>query len=529
MSAEVNNVVALNESSIITAERVRFSIRKKFNALRGLTPDLFVNYLEAFRHGFIANLAVTWDAMERRDYTLSSVIPKRKKSVARLEWEIVQQDESPEARAQRDVLDYFYRNLTATSALEPDEQGGLGLLVRQMMDAVGKRYAVHELVYQPGPRGLTAEFRFCPLWWFESTQGRLRFLPQDFAMYGVDMNRGEWMVTVGDGIMEACALCYMFKNMSLKDWLAFSEKFGTPGIIGKTDATKGSTEWNDFADALANFGQDFALITSLAAQVDLVEVKTAGDGPYKPLVDQMDKAMITLWRGGDLGTKSAQNSVGANIQEDEAGLLEVDDAQWISETLGRGPSRFVLDYAFGPGTPAKAEIKLLPKDSVNKDVELKVDEFLVNAGGPVAVADTLERYGRPLPESGEKLLQKVQIPNPNFRGNTTGEKAQIANSQGPAVQAPIAETLSESALQGLSKAFAASLQPLRERIQAIIDLHDDGPDGPALFATAVKKLQRDLPEMLKGMDANSETARAIEAAIGAATVNGMVEGVVNHG
>src|SRR5581483_658121 len=52
-------------------------------------------------------------------------------------------DDSPEALRQKQALEYFYNHLTATTALEPDERGSMGLLVRQMMDAVGKRYAVH--------------------------------------------------------------------------------------------------------------------------------------------------------------------------------------------------------------------------------------------------------------------------------------------------------------------------------------------------------------------------------------------------
>jgi hypothetical protein len=34
------------------------------------------------------------------------------------------------------------------------EEGGDSLLIRQMMDAVGKFYAVHEIVWQPIPAGV---------------------------------------------------------------------------------------------------------------------------------------------------------------------------------------------------------------------------------------------------------------------------------------------------------------------------------------------------------------------------------------
>ena len=236
---------ALKKSDLITPERIQFSLRARFNPLLSLTPQLLISYLDSFRLGFFRNTALTWDAMERRDYKLQSVAPKRKKAVARHGWEILTFNDSPAAQRQKLALEYFYNHLTATTALEENEIGGLSLLIRQMMDAVGKRYAVHEIVWQPGTStphstdsfnpSLTATFRFCPLWWFEGTRGRLRFLSTEFAIYGSDMEPGDWLVTVGDGIMEACSVAYVYKHLPLRHWLSYSEKFGAPGILGHTD------------------------------------------------------------------------------------------------------------------------------------------------------------------------------------------------------------------------------------------------------------------------------------------------------
>ncbi len=212
-----------HSTDLSTPERIQLSIRSRFNPIPSHTPQLLSAYLESFRIGFFRNIALTWDAMERRDYNLQAVAPKRKKAVARHGWEILTLDDSPAAQEQKLALEYFYNHLTATTALEENETGGLSLLIRQMMDAVGKRYAVHEIIWQPAvsptsdsalrtPQ-LTATFRFCPLWWFEGTQGRLRFLPSEFAIYGVDMEPGGWLVTVGDGLMEACSVAYMFKQL----------------------------------------------------------------------------------------------------------------------------------------------------------------------------------------------------------------------------------------------------------------------------------------------------------------------------
>lgn len=423
---------ALKKSDLITPERIQFSLRARFNPLLTLTPELLSSYLDSFRLGFFRNTALTWDAMERRDYKLQSVAPKRKKAVARHGWEILTLDNSPAAQQQKQALEYFYNHLTATSALEENETGGLSLLIRQMMDAVGKRYAVHEIVWQPGaptpnsafkstPRALgrgtphstdsfnpslTATFRFCPLWWFEGTRGRLRFLSTEFAIYGQDMEPGDWLVTVGDGIMEACSVAYVFKHTPLRHWLSYSEKFGAPGILGQTDAVIDSKEWNQFVEAIQKFSVDWSTVCNKSNSIQLIETRGQAEGPYATLIEKMDRAMTILWRGADLGTMSVHNAAGASLQADETDILETDDAQMIGETLATQVSRYVLQYYFGDA-PQLAYIKIRTVEKKDIDQALKVDQFLVQSGAPISVKSALERYDRPASQPGEEILKPV--------------------------------------------------------------------------------------------------------------------------
>jgi phage gp29-like protein len=398
-------------TDLITPERIQLSIRARFNPIPSLTPQLLSAYLESFRVGFFRNIALTWDAMERRDYKIQTVAAKRKKSVARNGWEILAVDDSAAAQQQKLALEYFYNHLTATTALEENETGGLSLLIRQMMDAIGKRYAVHEIIWQPAPAAsraglpqLTATFRFCPLWWFEGTQGRLRFLPTEFAIYGVDMEPGGWLVTVGDGLMEASSVAYMFKQLPLRDWLASCEKFGMPAIVGRTDASPDSPEWNSFVAAIRDFSSDWSAVFNRTNSIELIEPKISGEGPFAPLVEKMDRAITALWRGADLGTMSAHNAAGASLQADETDILESDDSQLISETLTAQVSRYVLQYHFGDA-PQLAYIKIRTGRKNNLEQDLQVDQFLLNSGAPLAITETLERYNRPAPKPSEPLLK----------------------------------------------------------------------------------------------------------------------------
>jgi phage gp29-like protein len=251
----------MNTQTHVGRERVAETTRNRFNPIRNLVPERLAATLEDFRRGHLRGAALLWDAIERRDPMLASVVNKRKKAAGRCQWDILTVDDSPDSRTQRDALRGFYDRIEATDATDENHRGGVSLLVRQMMDAIGKRYAVHEIVWRPSEQGrLGAQFRFVPLWFFEATTGRLRFLQREFAVDGVELEPDGWLVTTGDGLMEASSVAYLYKHLPLKDWLGYSEKFGFPGILGRTDAVAGSEQWRAMEEAVRAFAVDFAAV-----------------------------------------------------------------------------------------------------------------------------------------------------------------------------------------------------------------------------------------------------------------------------
>lgn len=431
---KASNLPTEPDASIVP-DRIQFSIRLRFNPLRDLTPEKLAAYLDSFRLGFFRNAALTWDAMLRRDTRLKTVAPKRCKSVARHGYEILTIDDSPEAKAQKTFLEYFYNHLTVMTALEPDEQGGTALLFRQMMEAIGMRYAVHEIVWQPQADGnLTARLIACPLWWFEGTRGKLRFLLNEFAIYGVEMDDNGWMVTVGDGLMEACSVAYMFKHLPLRDWLAFSERFGMPGVLGKTEAAIGSTEWEAMEEVVKNFAADWAAVTNQTNAIELVEAKSTGDQPFKPLVDMMDEEMTRVWRGADLGTSSKHNSTGASLQADETSILEVDDAVLISETLARELSKPALQWKYGADVTPLAYIKIRASEEDRTNMDLKVYQFLLSCGFPISKQQASETFSVAIAQETDPndLLTPPSTPStPQSADPDNDGDSQIANQADP--------------------------------------------------------------------------------------------------
>ncbi len=429
----------------ISADVVELALRTRFNPLRGLTPQILSAQLDQFQLGYVAYAAMLWDAIERRDDVLKGVAAKRKKNVAKLKRESLQREESDEAALHAEALDEFYDNLSAVNALDENERGGFSLLVRQMMDAVGKYYAVHEIVWQPG-EVLTAELRFTPLWFFENRTGKLQFLRVPLGgAFGVPLEEGGWMITKGDGLMEACSVAYMFKNLPLKDWVSYSDKFGTPGVLGQTNAAKDSDAGRAMRDAVASFGQNWSGVVYGAdgAIKEPIQLVTADSGsgqlPFPPLIERMDRAMVSLWRGSDLSTMSADNK-GASVQADEGDILLEDDAALISDTLNLYIDRFVILQKFGTDTPL-AYSRLIVPEKENTDLDLKIDDWLLKAGAPLGTRERMEHYGRPDIDPKDTPLKPSAAPTPPEETGKPPQNQSLANQKAERLLVLVEEAL----------------------------------------------------------------------------------------
>ncbi len=519
--------------SMISADVVMLALRSRFNPLRRLTPQQLSMDLDNFLLGFVAYAALLWDQIEKRDDVIRNVASKRKKAVSKLQRQSLTLDDSDEAKAHAQALDEFYDNCTVVNALDQNECGGFPLLVRQMMDAVGKYYAVHEIVWAPGSLSdgsnvLTAELRFVPLWFFENRSGRLQFLKVPLGgANGEPLEPGGWMITKGDGIMEACSVAYMFKNMPLKDWVSYSDKFGTPGVLGQTNAARGSDAGEALKAAVAQFGQNWSGVIygadgAIKEPISLVQAKGEGTLPFPPLVERMDRALAALWRGSDLSTMSADTK-GASVQEGESDILLEDDATMISETLNLYLDRWIIWQKFGVRLLAKS--KLVIPNAVNTELDLKIDELLLKAGARMGERERLEYYGRPLIAATDTPLhnpatvtervtdQEQGAPTPTEQlPNEEIRKSKFENRNDGGIEKLLAAVTREVGL-----ACGADIKPVAARLQKVMAAPE------AEFANVLAAFIRNLPQLSKSIltEPNPAAAEAFERGLVAALFNGL--------
>lgn len=367
------------DSRPVSAERVRTEKQSRFNPLRGWTPDVLVRQLEAYSRGDISQLVWVMEWLEKHDDIISTVAPKAKAAVSRHGYDVLPKAEVPQSQKQmaadqQGVLQEFYQSLVASDAVELEEAGGMRLLVQQIMDAYGKGYAAHHIIWKPTRLGITAELIKIPTWFFEVRTGRLRYLQSPYAVDGTDLidlgGRSAWMTSKGRGVMLAGVLARMFKQIPLQDWLTYCDRHGMPAFLGKTTAAKGTAGWNDMRDAVAGIGAEYGAVVNQGDMIEVLNLTGQGEVPYVKLIDRMDRAQVMLWRGGDLSTISRENGTGSNPQQDDSDELDGDNAEWVSEIINRNLTPQVIAWKFGASSPVLCELKLRTKtrDNVTQDL-----------------------------------------------------------------------------------------------------------------------------------------------------------------
>lgn len=507
------------------AETIRRMILQKIPSI-GLVPANLLEGLNQYDRGWFQTLAKLFDSLKERHHVVKSVTSKREKRLARMRWDILIDADAAagreaEAKKHQEALQGFYRNLTATSLLESDIRGGVGLLLRQMAHAVANRYAVHEITWKPaeGDRPFTAEFREWPIWSFEGRTGVLRWMPQPALGNGYDMPENEWLVTSGDGLMRATVGLVAIQQMSLNDWANYAEKFGLPFVLGKTGSTKGTQQWDDMKAMVKAFVGDGAGVINQDAAVELITAGGSGEMPHAALVEYCDRWITALWLGADLATMSAGQGQGqgASLQQREIEALEQDDAREMSEVLNTRIDRQVITYLFGEGVEPLAKIQIIPPQTVDTDAEIKTDQFLLNQGVALSEDEVRERYNRSAPSAGAKVIKgqsgdpknNQETPKPARGTSPEGNPAASAANEAPSADM-IAETVDRVAM-----AMADFFAPLHERLKAIAELPEEQ------MLNALGSVRDGLSDYLTRRGIDPQTVNIVEAVMGQCVLMGL--------
>lgn len=455
----------ITESKHIGVVRIKDEARLRYNPLNNITPQKITSAMDNFDCGYLAEAARIYDAIRRRDGVVQACVQKRKRATSRLAWTIVEMGEDEAASKEHAAfLEDFYNNIKVTSAADANGRGSMSMLVENILTALENKYAVSEIIWDTSRApSLSAEVRHVPLWFFENTQGYLRFKKSSTDTEGVDLEPGGWMVSVSNAaLMEATAVCFIIKRFAQGDWACCSERFGTPTPVYNSTANRNTPEWNEAVETLANLANGCGMVLAAGEVFDLKQPAGTGE-PFKTLVDSMDRYIALIWRGSDLSTLSADNAAGASLQADESEILEDSDCALVEETLAHYLSLPALEWRFGKGVKPAAYLQLTRKNRKDKLNQIAVYKGAAELGCKVAKRDVYEALELREPESGEDTVE-------------------LSQTLAPSMPPPFANSAKaeDSAIDRVAAALGDMAQPFYDELARIEAMSDASARGRAL-------------------------------------------------
>lgn len=439
--------------SIVNTQQLVQANRLQADPLANMTPESVKYAHNAFRAGRLAPAAILWEAFEEFDDKCNPAAAKAKAAATFHGWDIILDDpDDAVAIKHAKALKTFFNRISATDASDLNKRGGMDVFTSNLMDAEGKGYSAQEIIWCRRGGHLAAEMRFVPLQFFENTTGRLRYIENPYSQTGADLKPGHWITHWGRKIMMPVTVCGMYKRFSLQDWLVFCLRFGADVPYAKTPADPDDPEYRNLEEAIAALAAGSSIVVGDEVELDSLKFGASGGMPYEAMIERMDRAIATLWRGGDLSTISADTQ-GASVQGDEADILDNAAIVRLNGTINEQLVVQAVKNMFGEYPRAWFQQKGATKEDLKLDLE--IDTGLAGLGVKQDPADLAERYGRKLPEKDEGKGMK-------------DEKGDAGNDDAEADADTIAcQRTDDTAQLLLANAVALDLQPVVQRLKEI--------------------------------------------------------------
>ena len=503
----------------------------------GLTPQSLATIFKEADTGDVCRQAELFEEMEEKDTHLFSELQTRKNAVHGLDYEITSWDESAENKKIRDfVADCLF-------SLEHFDDALLDLL-----DAIGKGYSLEEIqwdmsggkavigglswihakkavFYERGASNMWAKSVEVPRILTEAEPFNGEVMPPFKLVYHRYKARSGYDTRAG--ILRVCAWMYLFKNYSLKDWVAFSEVFGMPLRLGKYDTGASKGDKDALIAAIQSLGSDAAGIISKNTEIEFVEtVKNSGtNNIYETLANFCDKQMSKAILGQTATTEGTPGKLGNEDAQDKVrhDLIKA-DAESLAKTIRYQIIRPLVGYNFGWDKPLPW-FKLLYEKPEDLASLMTVYKGATEIGQPISAEHVSERFKIPLPKKGETVLQPTPA-QPNAGNATLAAKNKAVSNDTGVVRVIIAKAgekldvgdlveqrLSEESMPVTDEQFMSRIRSLLDDpdVQDLADLRDRiidlwGEMDPADLGTLMARAMS-VAEMA-GMTEGKEEARA---------------------
>jgi phage gp29-like protein len=372
----------------------------------GLTPVRLAEIFKEADAGDVLRQAELFEEMEEKDPHLFSQLQTRKNAVTGLDYEVIPFD-SDDPR-DKEIAEFVEAQLGGIEGFED--------IMLDLLDAIGKGFAVSEIMWSYDEGHVVVDdirSRHQKRFFWDSIDDSFKVRTQE-APEGIELPKNKFIVhkykarsghPSRAGVLRVVAWMYLFKNYTLKDWVAFCEVFGMPLRLGKYQPGASEDDKRALMQALVAIGADAAGIFPDGTAIEFVNTeKTSSTDLYERLArycdEQVSKAILGQTLTSDSGGGSyAQSKTHNDVRHD----LTVADCKAIAATLRRDLIRPLVLYNFGEDK----RIPYLRFDAEESEdltqTATVIGTLIREAGLKVPTSYIYKKFSIPKPEGDEEV------------------------------------------------------------------------------------------------------------------------------
>lgn len=364
-------------------------------------------------------------------------IRRRKAAVKALEWRVERGKASARmTRLANDVLHSY----------------DMDKLLNEITEAVLFGYQPLELMWGPF-NGATVPLEVIGKpqeWFFFDNSAELRFRSRTQPLQGEQLQPRKFLLArqeasyanpYGFADLSMCFWADTFMRGGLKFWVTFTEKYGTPWLVGKQPRGTPGSEVNSLLDKLEAMVQDAVAAIPDDSSIEIVEAgdKGASADLYERLLMYCRSEINIALLGQNQSTEANSNKASATAGLEVAKTIRDGDATLAAATVNQ-LLRWMTDLHDGEQAPAPT-FELFEEEDVNLQ-QAERDETLTKAGLKFTPVYWKRVYGlqdgdiEEAPVAAQVAAPNVALPGAVEFAEGTAEAAAIAGELSPAA-APV--------------------------------------------------------------------------------------------
>lgn len=393
----------------------------------GLAPDRLAALLrESEQPGGAERYLELAEEMEERDLHYLGVLQTRKRQVAQIGVSVdpASEDASHVADAEL-VKAYFEREEIEDELFD-------------ILDSVGKGFSVAEIIWEMSERQwmpMRLEHRLAK--WFDfdrhtgtivarradasggatSSEAGVGWIELEPWKFVVHQTRAKSGLPIRGGLARSVAWCWLFKNLTLKDWVRFAEAYGQPLRLGKYHPGATPEDRRVLLRAVTNIAADAAAIVPQEMDIEFVDDDTVRGRSeiYRDLVGYIDQQISVAVLGQSLTTQEGESGSYAlgQVHNEVRRDIERSDGRQLAATLRR--DLVVPMVRLNNGEPKDGlypEVRIQREEALDLKLWVEGVDKLVRLGVGVKVDQARKMFGLETPEDKDEILE-VAAPPPN--------------------------------------------------------------------------------------------------------------------